>query len=127
MIWQHYHSLLASTAVAIVLIITRPDFEGWQLALPILAGGGGTTIIIQLGRRRRAQSKMLDNVDEEIEAQRRQWKFQKEVESHQLRPARWIAIIVILVVTLPILGVVAANPETMEVVKRWMGLFGCSC
>lgn len=118
--------MLASTAVAVALILTRPDFEGWYLVPPLLAGGGGT-IIIQIGGRRRRQSQMLDIVDDEIEARRRRWKFQKEVDSHQSRPMRWFAIIMALFIVVPTVAIIVSSPETIEVIERWKGVFGCEC
>lgn len=131
MIWRHIHSLLASAVVMAVLLVTRPDFEVWYLTLPALTAGGGITVNITVGRRRRRQSPMLDSVDDEIEAKRRWWEFQKKVERDRTRTDRRIAygvvIAMVLVIGLPILGVILASPGTVEVVRRWLGLFGCSC
>ena len=126
MIWKHYYSLLASTAVIITLIATRPDFDGWYLLPLLLAGGGGTTIIIQLGRRR-LQTPMLDKVDEELEAKKRVWELNKKILSDGVPSMRPMMGAVILVLGGIMAYAYLSEPGAIDNVKEWMGLFGCSC
>lgn len=104
------------------------------MALPALTVLGGVTVKIKIDRRRRSQSPMLDRVDEEIEAERKWWKFTKSVERGMSRPGRWAALIMVVVFVLfaaylafPFLSRMVADPETVEIVKRCLGLFDCVC
>ena len=127
MIWRHIYSLLTSTAVTAVLLVTRQDFESWYLIPPALVAVSGVTINIRLGRRRRPQSSMLNSVDEEIEAKRRWWEFQKRVENDGSITERQAAYVVLSLIVFAIIIAIVASPETVEVIKRWSYLFGCEC
>lgn len=126
MIWKHHYSLLVAAGMTVVLLITRPDFEGWHLLPSFGLWGSGHVIIIKLGRRQMSPERAA--LKDRLEMEKMKVEYEKKIRySWGDRHAGALATLLVGGIFAVAGGVFWLGTYGPEGVREWLELFGCQC
>lgn len=126
MIWKHHYSLLLAAGMTVALLVTRPDFTGWELLPSVVIWGSGHAIIIKLGRQKMSPERAA--LKERLEMEKMKVEYRRKMMySWEYRHAGLLIVLITIVVFVAMGAWIWLGTYGMDGVRELLALLGCGC